>query len=182
MDRPAFQRLLKDVEAGRIDCIVVYKVDRLSRSLIDFSKIVDLLDRHGANFVSVTEHFTTARSMGRQTLNMILSFAQFEREIAAERIRDKVAAAKRKGKHTGGVPILGYDVVDRRLVVNETEAELVRHIFERFTKLGSAPQLARVLNEAGHTTKCWKMKKDRVEGGRRGTRTTAPSKRVSPSS
>ena len=120
MERPALQRLLADIEAGRVDCVVVYKVDRLSRSLLDFARIIEIFDRHEVSFVSVTQQFNTTTSMGRLTLNILLSFAQFEREIIGERIRDKVAATKRKGKYCGGMPVLGYDV-DRdrkRLVVN----------------------------------------------------------------
>jgi len=168
LDRPALQRLLVAVEAGLVDSIVVYKVDRLSRSLLDFMRIVEVLDRHGVSFVSVTQQFNTTTSMGRLTLNMLLSFAQFEREIIGERIRDKIAAAKRKGKHTGGMPVLGYDTdqATKRLVVNETEAELVRHIFERFGKLGSTTELARELNAAGHRTKQWTTKTGKVVGGR----------------
>lgn len=168
MDRPALQRLLADVERGRIDCIVVYKVDRLSRSLLDFSKIVEVFERQGVSFVSVTQQFNTTTSMGRLTLNILLSFAQFEREIIGERIRDKVAAAKRKGKYTGGMPILGYDVdrPNKRLVVNTEEAKLVRHIFKRFCQLGSATQLAGELNEQGKRTKAWTTLKGTTRGGR----------------
>ncbi len=168
MERPALRRLLADVEAGRVDVVVVYKVDRLSRSLLDFTRIIEVFDRAGASFVSVTQQFNTTTSMGRLTLNILLSFAQFEREIIGERIRDKVAAAKRKGKHTGGVPILGYDI-DRekqRLVVNEKEAGLVRRIFKRFLQLGSATALARELNEQGHRTKSWVTKKSKLRPGR----------------
>jgi len=127
MDRPAVQRLLADIEAGKIDCVVVYKVDRLSRSLLDFSRIIEAFDKHGVSFVSVTQQFNTTSSMGRLTLNILLSFAQFEREIISERTRDKMAAARRKGKYVGGAPILGYDI-DRsasRLVVNTREATRV---------------------------------------------------------
>jgi len=168
MDRPAIQRLLADVERGRIDCIVVYKVDRLSRSLLDFAKIVEIFERHGVSFVSVTQQFNTTTSMGRLTLNILLSFAQFEREIIGERIRDKVAAAKRKGKHTGGMPILGYDTdrPNRRLLVNEEEAKLVREIFKRFCQMGSATELAAELNQQGHRTKAWTTAKGTTQGGR----------------
>ena len=126
MERPALQRLLRDVESGVIDVIVVYKVDRLSRSLTDFARIVEVFDKHNVSFVSITQQFNTTTSMGRLTLNILLSFAQFEREVIGERIRDKFAASRRKGMWMGGTPPLGYDVVDRKLVVNETEAELVR--------------------------------------------------------
>jgi site-specific DNA recombinase len=155
LERPALQRLLRDVESGVIDVIVVYKVDRLSRSLTDFARIVELFERHTVSFVSVTQQFNTTSPMGRLTLNILLSFAQFEREVIGERIRDKFAASRRKGMWMGGVPPLGYDVIDRKLVVNEKEAELVRLIFTRFLRLGSATKLAQELRRAGHTTKSW---------------------------
>ena len=120
--RPALTRLLSDIEAGHVDCIVVYKVDRLSRSLLDFSQMLELFERQDVSFVSVTQQFNTTHSMGRLTLNILLSFAQFEREIISERTRDKVAAARRKGKWSGGLPVLGYDVQEKRLVVNQAEA------------------------------------------------------------
>jgi DNA invertase Pin-like site-specific DNA recombinase len=137
MDRPALQRLLADIAAGRVDTIVVYKIDRLTRSLIDFAKIVEILDARSASFVSVTQQFNTTTSMGRLTLNVLLSFAQFEREVIGERIRDKIAASKKKGMWMGGVPPLGYRVGDRRLVIIDSEAELVRVIFRRYAELGS---------------------------------------------
>ena len=155
MERPGLQRLLRDVEAGRIDVIVVYKVDRLSRSLTDFARIVEVFDRHDASFVSITQQFNTTTSMGRLTLNILLSFAQFEREVIGERIRDKFAASRARGMWMGGTPPLGYDVRDRKLVVNEAEAELLRLIFSRFLRVGSATKLAQELRRAGHTTKCW---------------------------
>jgi DNA invertase Pin-like site-specific DNA recombinase len=155
MERPGLQRLLRDVEAGRIDVVVVYKVDRLSRALGDFARIVEIFERHNVSFVSVTQAFNTTSSMGRLTLNILLSFAQFEREVIGERIRDKFAASRRKGMWMGGIPPLGYDVRERRLVVNENEAALVRLIFCRFLQLGSATELARELRRAGHTTKSW---------------------------
>ncbi len=135
MERPALKRLMKDIEAGLIDVVVVYKVDRLSRSLMDFAKLVETFDKHNVSFVSVTQQFNTTTSMGRLTLNILLSFAQFEREVIGERIRDKFAASKRKGMWMGGPPPLGYDVVGRKLIVNETEAKQVRYIFERFKTL-----------------------------------------------
>jgi site-specific DNA recombinase len=141
MERPALQRLLADTRAGKVQIIVVYKVDRLTRSLADFAKIVDVLDAHDASFVSVTQQFNTTTSMGRLTLNMLLSFAQFEREIAGERIRDKIAASKAKGMWMGGNVPLGYDVKDRKLIVNEAEAETVRLIFRRYAELGSVALL-----------------------------------------
>lgn len=141
MERPSLEQLLRDIEAGKIDCVVVYKVDRLSRSLLDFARIMEAFDRKGVSFVSVTQQFNTTSSMGRLTLNILLSFAQFEREIIGERIRDKVAAQKRRGKWAGGVPVLGYDV-DRsggspRLVVNPKEAARVREIFQMYLDKGS---------------------------------------------
>jgi site-specific DNA recombinase len=137
MDRPALQRLLADVKAGRVDTFVVYKIDRLTRSLADFAKIVEILDARGASFVSVTQQFNTTTSMGRLALNVLLSFAQFEREVIGERIRDKIAASKKKGMWMGGVPPLGYRVQDRKLVIVESEAEIVRLIFRRYAELGS---------------------------------------------
>lgn len=137
MDRPALRRLLVNIGAGRVDTVVVYKVDRLTRSLSDFAKIVDAFDSKGVSFVSVTQQFNTTTSMGRLTLNMLLSFAQFEREVTGERIRDKIAASKQKGMWMGGLPPLGYDVDERKLVVNTTEAESVRHIFHRYIALKS---------------------------------------------
>jgi site-specific DNA recombinase len=153
MERPAFQRLLSDVSAGQIDVVVVYKVDRLTRSLSDFAKIVDIFDRHAVSFVSVTQQFNTTSSMGRLTLNILLSFAQFEREVTGERIRDKIAASKKKGMWMGGQPSLGYDVKDRKLVVNNTEAETVRHIFRRYTELKSVRELKEDLDAAGIVSK-----------------------------
>jgi DNA invertase Pin-like site-specific DNA recombinase len=155
MERPALQRLLRDVQSGVIDVIVVYKVDRLSRSLTDFARIVEVFEKNKASFVSITQQFNTTTSMGRLTLNILLSFAQFEREVIGERIRDKFRASRARGMWMGGTPPLGYDVRDRKLVVNEKEAELVRLIFGRFLQLGSATELARELRQAGHTTKCW---------------------------
>jgi len=153
MERPAFQRLLSDVSAGQIDVVVVYKVDRLTRSLSDFAKIVDIFDRHAVSFVSVTQQFNTTSSMERLTLNILLSFAQFEREVTGERIRDKIAASKKKGMWMGGLPSLGYDVKDRRLVVNNTEAGTVRHIFRRYTELKSVRELKEDLDAAGIISK-----------------------------
>ena len=143
MDRPALARLLLDIQEGRVDCVVLYRVDRLCRSIVDFGKIIEIFDEHDVSFVSVTEQFSTATPTGRLHLNMLLSFAQYEREIIAERIRDKIAAAKRRGKYCGGMPVLGYDV-DReakRLVVNDKEARLVRKIFKRFCEVGSTTEL-----------------------------------------
>src|SRR5690242_7965130 len=134
LERPALKRLLTDIEAGRIDCVVIYKVDRLSRSLFDFARLMDTFDKHGVSFVSVTQQLNSYTPMGRLTLNILLSFAQFERELVGERTRDKTAAARRKGKWTGGYPVLGYDSDSSlsRLVINEGEAEQVRGIFNLF--------------------------------------------------
>ena len=165
LDRPALKRLLADIESGLVDVVVVYKIDRLSRSLMDFAKLVEVFDRNSVTFVSVTQSFNTTTSMGRLTLNILLSFAQFEREVIGERIRDKFAASRRKGMWMGGVPPLGYDVVARKLVVNEPEADLVRHIFERFLKVGSATLLVKELNGAGHRTKSWTTQDGKVREG-----------------
>ncbi len=153
MERPALLRMLAEIEAGRIDTVVVYKVDRLTRSLADFAKIVEAFDAKGVSFVSVTQQFNTTTSMGRLTLNMLLSFAQFEREVTGERIRDKIAASKQRGMWLGGLPPLGYDIRDHKLVVNAAEAELVRHIFQRYTVLKSVAALAQELDEAGIRSK-----------------------------
>lgn len=153
MERPALKRLLADVVSGKIDNIVVYKVDRLTRSLADFAKIVDILDSNKASFVSVTQQFNTTTSMGRLTLNMLLSFAQFEREIAGERIRDKIAASKARGMWMGGNVPLGYDAIDRKLVINEEEAASVRTIFERYAVLGSVARLREELDRRGIVSK-----------------------------
>jgi site-specific DNA recombinase len=153
MDRPALQELLNDVKAGRIDVIVVYKVDRLTRSLADFAKIVEILDEAGASFVSVTQSFNTTTSMGRLTLNILLSFAQFEREVTGERIRDKFAASKAKGIFMGGTPPLGYDLGVRSLVINEAEAEIVRFIFQRYLELKSITLLCAELERSGIKSK-----------------------------
>ena len=153
MDRPALLRMLEDVRARRIDAVVVYKVDRLTRSLADFAKIVEVFDAQGVSFVSITQAFNTSTSMGRLTLNVLLSFAQFEREVTGERIRDKIAASKKKGMWMGGLPSLGYDVKDRKLVVNEAEAETVRHIYRRYLELGSVRQLQGDLDSVGIVSK-----------------------------
>jgi DNA invertase Pin-like site-specific DNA recombinase len=153
MDRPALKRLLGDVEAGRVDTILVYKVDRLTRALSDFAKIVDVLDARGASFVSITQAFNTTTSMGRLTLNVLLSFAQFEREVISERVRDKIAASRKKGMWMGGSVPLGYDLQDRKLVVNEAEAETVRHIMRRYTELRCGRLLLAELKEKGVLTK-----------------------------
>jgi DNA invertase Pin-like site-specific DNA recombinase len=153
MERPAFQRLLADVDEGKIDIVVVYKVDRLTRSLSDFAKIVDIFDKRKVSFVSVTQQFNTTTSMGRLTLNILLSFAQFEREVTGERIRDKIAASKRKGMWMGGLPSLGYNIRDRKLVINEAEAKTVRYIFRRYTELKSVRLLKADLDAQGIVSK-----------------------------
>jgi DNA invertase Pin-like site-specific DNA recombinase len=157
LERPGLQRLLADIEARRVDVVVVYKIDRLSRALMDFAKLVEVFDRNNVTFVSVTQSFNTTTSMGRLTLNILLSFAQFEREVIGERIRDKFAASRKKGMWMGGFVPLGYDVKDRKLVVNEAEAKKVRMIFERFVKLGSATALVRELRAVGVTGKQGKL-------------------------
>jgi DNA invertase Pin-like site-specific DNA recombinase len=153
LERPALKQLLQDVEAGLIDVIVVYKIDRLSRSLVDFTRLVDVFDRNNVTLVSVTQSFNTTTSMGRLTLNILLSFAQFEREVIGERIRDKFAASRKRGMWMGGFVPMGYDVKDRKLVINKTEAATVRMIFERFVTFGSATTLTRVLRAEGVTNK-----------------------------
>ena len=149
LERPALQRLLADIENGRVDVIVVYKIDRLSRSLMDFARLVEVFDRKGVAFVSVTQSFNTTTSMGRLTLNILLSFAQFEREVIGERIRDKFAASRKKGMWMGGWAPLGYDIRDRKLVINETEAAIVRRIFETFAKGGSVTAIVAELTSEG---------------------------------
>lgn len=157
LDRPALKRLLVDIEAGRIDVVVVYKIDRLSRSLMDFARLVEVFDRHSVTFVSVTQSFNTTTSMGRLTLNVLLSFAQFEREVIGERIRDKVAASRKKGIWMGGWTPLGYDAKDRKLIVNEAEARLVRSIFKRFASFKSGTNLVRELAKENARNKYGKL-------------------------
>src|SRR5213082_2916364 len=149
LERPAAQRLLSDIRAGRIDIVVVYKVDRLTRSLADFARLVELFDAQGVSFVSVTQQFNTTSSMGRLTLNVLLSFAQFEREVTGERIRDKIAASKKKGVWMGGVPPLGYECREHKLIVVPDEAETVQHIFRRYAALGSVRLLQQELAITG---------------------------------
>ena len=172
MQRSGLKRLLADIAAGKVDIILVYKIDRLTRSLADFAKIVEVLDSAGASFVSITQSFNTTTSMGRLTLNMLLSFAQFEREVTGERIRDKIAASKRKGMWMGGPVPLGYEVDSRKLVVNKTEADLVRHIYQRYLEMSSVVELADELNRLGHRTKVQNRASGPHRGGcifRRGT-------------
>jgi site-specific DNA recombinase len=160
LERPALQRLLNDLQAGAIDCVLVYKVDRLSRSLLDFARLMERFDRTGVSFVSVTQEFNTTTSMGRLTLNILLSFAQFEREIIGERTRDKQSAARRKGKWIGGWPVLGYDVDPQggRLVVNPTEAERVREIYSMAADASSLEALVAHIAALGYQTKAWTSK------------------------
>ncbi len=164
MERPALQKLLADIVEGRIDVVVVYKVDRLTRSLADFAKLVELFDAHKVSFVSVTQSFNTTSSMGRLTLNVLLSFAQFEREVTGERIRDKIAASKRKGLWMGGVVPLGYRVEARKLLVDEPEADLVRRIFARYLELGSLPALQRELRARGIRTRSRQLTSGKIIG------------------
>ena len=166
MDRPALQQLLADIQAGKVDLVVTYKIDRLTRSLADFAKIVEIFDAKGISFVSVTQQFNTTTSMGRLTLNVLLSFAQFERELAGERVRDKIAASKKKGMWMGGVPPLGYEVRDRKLVVVPAEAETVGHIFRRYAALGSVRLLKEELEAAGIRSKQWTSTSGRSHGGK----------------
>ena len=168
MERPGLRRLLADIAAGAIDTVVVYKIDRLTRSLADFARIVELFDKHGVSFVSVTQSFNTTSSMGRLTLNVLLSFAQFEREVTGERIRDKIAASKAKGMWMGGVPPLGYDLpadTSRVLVLNEAQAETVRLIFRQYLKLGTVRALETWLAEKGIVSKQWQSSSGRTVGG-----------------
>ena len=166
-DRPALKRLLADIERGLIDIVVVYKIDRLTRSLADFAKMVDVFDLHDVSFSAVTQQINSATSMGRLMLNVLLSFAQFEREVTSERIRDKIAAAKRKGMWMGGVPSIGYDVVNRQLVVNDAEAAVVRRIFEEMLTIGSPTQIAANLTAEGITTKAWTTQEGQTRSGTR---------------
>lgn len=170
MDRPALRRLLSDIEAGKVDCVVIYKIDRLSRSLLDFARLVEVFETHHVAIVSVTQQIDTSTSMGRLVLNVLLSFAQFEREIIGERIRDKIAATRRKGKWSGGVPILGYDVErsngGSRLLVNAREAARVRDIFQLYLSLGSLLPVVEELAHRDWRNKEWTTTKGEPKGGR----------------
>src|SRR6202158_4301164 len=174
MDRPALRRLLADVEAGQIDCVVTYKVDRLSRSLLDFARIIGMFEKHHVAFVSVTQQFNSATSMGRLVLNVLLSFAQFEREIISERTRDKIAATRRRGKWSGGLPLLGYDVDPTvpRLVVNRKEAAQVRAIFDLYVEHQGLLPVVRELERRGWRTKTWVTRKGRMLGNKPFTKTS----------
>src|SRR5215475_1334507 len=167
LERPAMQQLLADVRGGQIDIVLVYKVDRLTRSLADFAKLIELFDGHGVSFVSVTQSFNTSSSMGRLTLNVLLSFAQFERELIGERVRDKIAASKRKGIWVGGPVPLGYAAVDKKIVVVAAEAEAVRTIFARYLELGSVRALAQDLDRRGIRSKPRRLSNGRTIGGGR---------------
>jgi DNA invertase Pin-like site-specific DNA recombinase len=170
MERPALKQLLEDIKASKVQTVVVYKVDRLTRSLADFAKIVDIFDAHNASFVSVTQQFNTTTSMGRLTLNMLLSYAQFEREIAGERIRDKIAASKKKGMWMGGNVPLGYDVKDHKLIANETEAATVRVIFRRYAEMGSVALLRAELDRQDIVSKRRERAGGELSGGKRFSR------------
>ncbi len=172
-DRPAFKRLLADIEAGKVDAVATYKLDRLSRSLLDFAGLMKFFQARNIAFVSVTETFDTSTPMGRMVLNMLATFAQMERETIAERTRDKMAAARRKGLWTGGRPVLGFDVVDKRLVVNDTEAEQVRAVFQLYPELGSLIPAVEELARRGGTTKSWTNKAGKPIEGRPFTKNSA---------
>jgi len=173
MERPALRKMLEDIHKKKIDCVVVYKVDRLSRSLMDFAKMLELFDQNNVTFVSVTQHFNTNNSMGRLTLNILLSFAQFEREIISERTKDKMGAARKKGRWVGGVPILGYEVNKERrgLVIKPDEAKIVREVFELYLKEKAPLTVANLLNERGYTTKRHNKKSGAYFGGKTFKRT-----------
>jgi site-specific DNA recombinase len=166
LDRPALRRLLADIESGLVDIVVAYKIDRLSRSLYDFAELVKVFDRHGVTFVSVTQQFNTTDAMGRMLLNILLTFAQFERELTSERIRDKFAASKKKGMWMHGITPLGYDLKDRRLVINEAEAEQVRTLFRRFVEVGSLMKVAQEARARGWRNKDWTTKSGRQHIGK----------------
>ena len=166
LERPGLKRLLADIEAGKIDIVLVYKIDRLTRSLTDFSRLIEVFERNKVSFVAVTQQFNTTTSMGRLMLNALLSFAQYEREVTSERIRDTSAASKAKGMWMGGVPPLGYDVENRRLVPNECDAKLIRHIFQRFVELGSSTALFNELKLDGVTSKAWTTQEGKVRESR----------------
>jgi site-specific DNA recombinase len=165
MDRPGLKKLMDDIQAGKIHIVVVYKIDRLTRSLMDFAKLVEIFDKHGVTFVSVTQSFNTTTSMGRLTLNVLLSFAQFEREVTGERIRDKISASKKKGMWMGGMTPFGYDQIDKKLVVNNDDAKIVRLIFEKYLALGCVRRLKEYLDDNGIVSKIRNSKKGHQWGG-----------------
>lgn len=164
-DRPGLRRLMEDIQAGKVSIVVVYKIDRLTRSLMDFAKLVEVFDKHGVTFVSVTQSFNTTTSMGRLTLNVLLSFAQFEREVTGERIRDKIAASKKKGMWMGGSRPTGYDIKDKQLIINTEEADLIRLLFAKYMELGCVRRLKRYLDFEGVRSKHWISRKGRAHGG-----------------
>ena len=166
IERPALKRLMADIEAGKINVVVVYKIDRLTRSLVDFSQLIEVFERHRVSFVSVTQQFNTTTSMGRLILNVLLSFAQFEREVTGERIRDKLAASKRKGLWMGGVPPLGYDIKDRKLLINDAEAAIVREIFSRFEQTQSVTTVAQEMRGKGCRSKTHTSRKGKTRTGK----------------
>lgn len=165
MERPWLKRLFTDIRAGKIDCIIVYKIERLARSLVDFSKIIEVFDEHEVSFVSVTQSFKTSNSMGRLMLNVLLSFAQYERELPGEAIHDKVEASKKQGMWMRGTPPLGYDARDKKLVINDDEAKTVRMIYHRFLDTESVTTVARDMNRHGFYTKSWISKAVKMHGG-----------------
>lgn len=174
IDRPALQKLMSDIKNGGIDCVIVYKVDRLSRSLLDFTHLLEFFEKYSVTFVSVTQAFNTNTSMGRLTLNILLSFAQFEREIISERTKDKMGAARKKGRWIGGIPILGYDLdrINHRLVINSQEAEIVREIFNTYIKEKSLLHTAIILNEKGYRRKTYVTPQGKTMGGQKFQTTT----------
>ncbi len=165
MERPALKQMLDDMAHGLVNTVVVYKVDRLSRSILDFHNMMKYFEKYGANFVSITQSFDTSTSMGKLTLNMLLSFAQFEREVSSERVRDKIRASKAKGLWMGGAPRLGYDLINKKLVVNPTEAEQVRHLFEKYLELQSVNDLTEYAQQKGIYGKRWETAKRKMRGG-----------------
>ena len=167
MERPALKRLLRDIGENKIDCVVIYKIDRLSRSLFDFQKIIETFDKHNVSFAAVTQNFTTDDSVGRLMLNVMLSFAQYERELTGERIRDKIDASKKKGIWMGGSPSIGYDIEDRKLIINEAEAKIVKVLFQNFIETESVTETARELNNSGFTTKTWISKVGKLQKGKK---------------
>lgn len=166
LERPGLQKLLQDIKDGKIDCIVVYKIDRLTRSLLDFSKIIELLDDYKCSFVAVTQSFNTSNSMGRLMLNVLLSFAQYERELTSERIRDKFEASCKLGMWMGGIPPLGYDPKERKLEINKKESRLIKQIYKRFLETSSVTETARTMNKLGYKTKTWESEKGRLYIGK----------------
>lgn len=167
LDRPALKRLFNDIKAGKIDCIIVYKIDRLTRSLSDFSQIIKILDEYNVSFVAVTQSFNTANSMGRLMLNVLLSFAQYERELTSERIRDKFAASCQKGMWMGGSIPIGYDLKDRRLIINEDESKIIKILFKTFIETQSVTETYRELNDLGFKTKTWISSSNKIHKGRK---------------